>query len=106
RISEKELLNKTEYKKRWGHDYELYKPIIEFAKQNHIPIIALNIESEVIKNISKHSISNLDAYDLNKLPGHIDFTNKDYKKFLYDIFKQHPNYKERSFEIFHSIQLV
>jgi len=46
-ISEKEFLKKTEYNKRWGYDYSLYKPIIDFAKTNNIPVIALNIECDV-----------------------------------------------------------
>lgn len=105
-ISEKEFLKKTEYNKRWGYDYSLYKPIIDFAKTNNIPIIALNIESEVIKNISKKGISKLHASDLNKLPKHIDFTNNKYRNFLYEIFKDHPNQNKKSFQKFYSIQLV
>jgi len=105
-MSEQQFLDKTEYNKRWGYDYSLYKPIIDFAKTNNIPIIALNIESEVIKDISKKGISKLHASDLNKLPIHIDFTNNKYRKFLYEIFKDHPNQNKKSFEKFYSIQLV
>ena len=105
-MSEKEFLKKTEYNKRWGYNFGLYKPILDFAKNNNIPVIALNIESEVIKNISKKGISKLYASDLNKLPKHIDFTNKNYSHFLYEIFKDHPNQNKKSFQIFYSIQLV
>jgi len=105
-MSEQQFLNKTEYNKRWGYDYSLYKPIIDFAKTNNVPIIALNIESEVIKDISKKGISKLHASDLNKLPKHIDFSNNKYRKFLYEIFKDHPNQNKKSFEKFYSIQLV
>jgi len=57
-MSEQQFLDKTEYNKRWGYDYSLYKPIIDFAKTNNITIIALNIESEVIKDISKKESPN------------------------------------------------
>jgi len=105
-MSEQQFLDKTEYNKRWGYDYSLYKPIIDFAKKNNVPIIALNIESEVIKDISKKGISKLHASDLNKLPKHIDFTNNKYRKFLYEIFKDHPDQNKKSFQKFYSIQLV
>jgi len=105
-MSEQQFLDRTEYNKRWGYDYSLYKPIIDFAKTNNIPIIALNIESEVIKSISKKRISKLHASDLNKLPKHIDFTDKNYRHFLYEIFKDHPNQNKKSFQKFYSIQLV
>ncbi len=105
-LNEEDLINKTEYEKRWGYDYKLYKPILDFAKANKVPIVALNIESEVIRKISRSGISGLNAKYLNKLPKHIDFTNKDYKKYLFEIFKQHPGSKNRAFDKFYSIQLV
>lgn len=105
-ISEKKFLKKTEYNKRWGYDYSLYKPLIDFAKTNNVPVIALNIESEIIKDISNKGISKLHASDLNKLPKHINFTDKNYRQFLYEIFKDHPNQNKKSFQKFYSIQLV
>lgn len=105
-ISEKEFIDKTDYKKRWGIDYDLYKPIIDFARTNRILLVALNIESELIKKISKYGISDLEASDLNKLPKHIDFTNENYKSFLFKIYKDHPDTNDNSFIRFYSIQLV
>jgi len=53
KISEKEFLKKTEYFKRWGFDYNLYKPILDFARENKISVVALNIETEIIKKGKK-----------------------------------------------------
>ncbi|NIP38741.1 MAG: hypothetical protein GWM89_06745 [Candidatus Dadabacteria bacterium] len=105
-LSESDFIDQTEYKKRWGYDYDLYRPIIDFAKLNKIPLITLNIESEVTKKISKHGISNLKAVWLNKLPLQIDFSNNSYRNDLYEIFKEHPKSSQRGFERFYSIQLV
>lgn len=105
-IDEKDFLTETEYKKRWGFDYQLYRPIIEFAKKEKIPILALNIESEIIKKISEIGISSLSSSELNKLPFQIDFTDKKHKNFIYEIFKEHPNQSEMSFERFYNIQVI
>ncbi len=37
KISEAELLRRTEYFERWGYDYRQLRPIMEYAKANHIP---------------------------------------------------------------------
>src|ERR1051326_695007 len=41
-ISEREFLIKTEYFERWGYDYRTGDVIIQYAREEHIPIIALN----------------------------------------------------------------
>lgn len=105
-IDENDFLTETDYKKRWGFDYQLYRPIIEFAKKEKIPILALNIESEIIKKISKIGISSLSSAELNKLPFQLDFTDKKYKNFIYEIFKVHPKQSEMSFERFYNIQVI
>ncbi|MDP2754329.1 MAG: ChaN family lipoprotein, partial [Nitrospirota bacterium] len=53
KISEREFLKNSEYFKRWQFDYNLYKEIIEFAKAKNIPIIALNLRSEIIEKVSR-----------------------------------------------------
>ncbi|MCK5193025.1 MAG: ChaN family lipoprotein, partial [Desulfobulbaceae bacterium] len=40
RIDEHKFLLKSEYFKRWRYDYNLYKPIIDYLKQQNIPLVA------------------------------------------------------------------
>ncbi|MBI2608157.1 MAG: ChaN family lipoprotein [Deltaproteobacteria bacterium] len=42
KITEKELLQKTDYKKNWGFDWNNFKPLFDFAKLHSLKIIALN----------------------------------------------------------------
>ena len=41
KIDEAEFLKGTEYFKRWGFDYQLYRPILLFARSEKIPVVAL-----------------------------------------------------------------
>ena len=41
-ITEQQMLHRTEYFSRWSYDYRLYRPIMQFAREHGIPIIALN----------------------------------------------------------------
>lgn len=41
-ISEREFLKKIEWKKNWGFPWEFTRPLMKWASQNKVPIIALN----------------------------------------------------------------
>lgn len=105
RVSEEEFLEKTQYGKRWGFDYALYRPIIDFLRDNNIPLIALNTELEIVRRIASEGITSLTSDELNRLPSQIDFTNYRYRQWLMDIYEHHPSEKMK-FENFHSAQII
>ncbi len=105
-ISKSEFLENTEYKKRWGFDFSLYEPIIDFIKEKELRLIALNVETEIIKKVSGGDISSFSSRELNKLPLYIDFTNKEYKKFLFGIYSEHPKFSQNNFSRFYNAQIV
>ncbi len=86
KITLKTFLKKSEYFKRWGFDFNLYKPIIDYAKQNQISIIALNLERELTKKISKNGLFGLSHEEQAKLPQTIDLSNRVYKEELLKFF--------------------
>jgi len=94
KIDLKTFLKKSEYKKRWGFDYDLYKPIIDYAKKNHIPVIALNLEKELTKKISKNGLFALSKEDQKRLPQTIDLSNREYKYDLIKFFSSHQHMKK------------
>lgn len=106
KIDEKEFLKKTGYEKKWGFDYELYKPIIDFARENKIPVVALSINSEIVKQISENGLINLDSRELGGLPESIDFTNNSYKKHIKKVFDEHPKSEKSNFKRFYTIQVI
>ena len=47
-LDEKSFLKESGYFKNWSFDYRFYRDIINFAKYNHLPIIALNLEKDIV----------------------------------------------------------
>jgi len=86
KIDEKTMLEKSEYFSRWGYDYKLYRPIMIYAKENHIPLIALNLDKKITKKISKKGLASLCKEDKNHIPKNLDFSDKRYKQRLMQIF--------------------
>ena len=48
-ISEKDLLYLTDWDYEWGYDYNHYKEIMDFIRDNKIPVVALNITKNSVK---------------------------------------------------------
>jgi uncharacterized iron-regulated protein len=104
-IDEAELLRRTQYFDRWRFDYRLYRPILNLARAHGIPVIALNLESELTRQVGVAGIASLSEADRARLP-EIDSSDSDYRARLDAIFKQHPAEQQRNFEHFLEVQLL
>jgi len=105
-LGEKEMLRKTEYYIRWAYDYRHYKPILDYAKEHAIPLIALNIPKEITRKVGAEGMAALTDEEKSKIPDDIDASNSLYKKRIKDIFYQHPHGEGRSYERFMEVQLL
>jgi uncharacterized iron-regulated protein len=105
-IDRKTFLKKTEYFSRWRFDYELYQPIIDFARENRIPVIALNIEREVIDLVSKNGLDALPSDLKAKVPPDMDFSDDQYRERLKKVFSEHTSLKDRNFDFFFESQIL
>jgi uncharacterized iron-regulated protein len=50
KITQKEFLEKIDYKKKWGFKWEHWKPVIDLCKKNKIPIAGINSDQSDKKN--------------------------------------------------------
>jgi aminopeptidase N len=81
-MDEREFLKQTEYFKRWGFDYSFYREIIEFARVNGIPIMALNQRSEIVDKAAKGGLDALSAEERKELPQDMVMSDESYKRRL------------------------
>lgn len=88
-LSEQEFLAQSNYLTQWGYDYGLYKPILAFAKQQRLPLLALNIESALSRQVARQGLDSLDATQRQQLPTELDTTDRQYQTDLQQIFQQH-----------------
>ncbi|MEW8505314.1 MAG: ChaN family lipoprotein [Candidatus Thiodiazotropha sp.] len=105
-IDESDLLRESEYFNRWRFDYRLYRPIIQYAREHGIPLIALNLESEITQQVGREGIESLADELKQRIPVEIDRENEAYHKRLRTIFDAHPHKDGRSFENFLDAQLL
>jgi uncharacterized iron-regulated protein len=102
---EEDFLKATEYRQRWGFDWSLYRPIIEFCRRNNLPLAALNAPKELTKRVSKVGYAALTDDEKRQL-GEVNFQMKDHRDYWYErLPKMHglknptPEQKEHGYEV-------
>jgi uncharacterized iron-regulated protein len=106
KIDEATLLSRSEYYERWRYDYRMLRPIMQYAKANHIPVIALNAPVELTKKISKGGLAALSSSERAQLPKMIAPADEAYRSRLKQIFAQHMGNDKAKLENFLTVQRV
>lgn len=105
-IEEREFLKKSQYFKRWGFDYTLYREILLFAREYKIPVAALNIRNEIVSKVFKEGLSSLTADERKEIPPDMDISDMAYKSRLKELFEGHRNSESRNFDFFYEAQVL
>lgn len=82
-----EFLKASEYYKRWKFNYSYYKPLLDYAKEKQLKVIAINTDREFVKEVNQKGL--LAIKDKSKLPKKVDQSSKIYKENLTQIFTNH-----------------
>lgn len=106
RLDEKQLLRDSEYYRRWRFDFRLYAPILEYARENHLPVVALSLPAELTSKVGSEGISGLTASERKELPDEIDRSDTAYEARLRKVFEHHPGVNGHGFENFVDVQLL
>jgi uncharacterized iron-regulated protein len=105
-IDERGFLKKSEYFTRWGFDFNLYKPILDFCRAEKVPVVALNIRREITDKVAKSGMDSLTPDEKKELPAQMDFSDDEYRHRLKDVFEEHKNSPDRVFDFFYQAQVI
>ena len=105
-LDEREMLRRTEYYERWRYDYRLYAPILRYAREHGIPLVALNLPVEITQKVSRGGLDSLSEAERAQVPAEIDRSDEAYAQRLKNIFDLHPEGQAPDFEHFLTAQLL
>lgn len=105
RLDESDFLARTEYFDRWGFDYRLYQPIFRYAREQGMPLVALNIAAELVGAVSRHGLDGLSAEQRAQLPDEFAPISDERRAQLEELYRQHPE-TSGDFERFLEVQQV
>lgn len=87
--SEERFLDEVEWYFTWGFDVNLYAPILRFAKEKRIPLLAMNIRRETVSQVRRKGLADLEPEVLDTLPPMCP-APLDYRLRLEEVFDSHP----------------
>jgi uncharacterized iron-regulated protein len=111
KITAAELRKQSEFDKRWGFKWESYAPLLEFAKANRLPVIALNTPTEITRKAAKQGLESLTLTERQYIPpfDQIDRSNVKYQQMILGSYRQHAgivSIASKSFDRFYTAQLL
>lgn len=109
-ITEDELREKSEYDKRWGWPWEYYAPVLRFARDHQVSLLAVNAPSEVTRQVSQDGLDTIDPALRQWMPPVEDIRtdNSAYRERLRTLYlESHQNHgTSDGFERFFLAQVV
>ncbi|MBJ6749798.1 ChaN family lipoprotein [Geomonas sp. Red421] len=97
------------FARNWSYDWRLYRDIFMFARDNKIPMIALNVPKEVVIKVSRQGYASLTPEERKNLPqGTMCDLNNPHTEFLKQSFGEVFKHvaKGRVFEYFCEAQTL
>jgi len=89
-MDEKTFLKESHYFKMWRFDYRLYRDIINFARHNHLPLIALNLERDTVSQVFKNGgPMSLPEDDISSLPANRKLDLPGYRERIESAYMMH-----------------
>lgn len=104
RLDTRELLRRTRWYQRWKYDFRLYEPVLNFARDRSIPLVALNVPIEVVRKVGAGQADQLSAAERAFVPADMDRAVPGYRERLKPVFEEHR--KDGNFEHFLDAQLL
>lgn len=93
KLSDKDFLEKTRWNDVWRHNSALYMPLFDFARQNRLPMTALNVDRALVSKVGKDGWAAI-AEDAREGVGDPAPASEAYRASLKEVFEQHSGSKE------------
>jgi len=105
-LAQEAFLEKVHWYANWRYDFELYRGILLFIKENRIRLVGLNLPNYIPRRVRVGGIDNLSEADKQHLPENIDLTNADHRAYAREAFDRHHTLSEANFDYFYMAQCV
>jgi len=103
-LDQKTFLQKVHWYANWKWNFELYKDILEFIKQEKIRLVGLNVPFHIPSKIALGGIENLLDDDRKHIPPNIDTSIDAHRAYVEKIYNHHRATKMDSFDFFYEAQ--
>ena len=87
-LSEKEFVKQVRWFDNWGSDFEHYRALLMFCRDNRIPVVGLNVPKALGRKVSMTPLDALDEESRSQLPD-MDMSDSYQRAMIETIFGAH-----------------
>lgn len=88
-LGEGPFLKEVDWEHNWGFRIELYRPLLDYCRANHIRIVALNAPPKIVKSIAQYGLDQLVPAERAEVAADFDFTNEKHRDAIRQQYEQH-----------------
>ena len=89
KLTVRQLLEQSQWESVWKLPAELYLPLFQFARNNRIPMVALNVDQKLTRAVAEKGWDAVPAGDREGV-GNPAAPTPAYVDFLFDVYAEHP----------------
>lgn len=87
-LSPAQFLERSEWRKVWGQDSELYLPIFQFARMNRVPMLALNVDRRLTREVGEKGWAQVPSSEREGVSDPAP-AGPEYLRVLWQSFREH-----------------
>jgi uncharacterized iron-regulated protein len=80
KLSEPDFLEKSGWFRHWSYNWNYYRDIFVFARDNGVRLFGANVPAELVSNVGRKGIDSLEPADRALLPERVDWDNAEFKR--------------------------
>ncbi len=105
-MTEDEFLREIRWNEVWGFPYQLYRGLIDFQKQRHMPVLGLNAPNEVVKKIGHGGLASLTPEERSRVAREFHLDDPKNRLRIQKEYAWHGKETIKDFESFFEAQLA
>jgi uncharacterized iron-regulated protein len=105
-ISIADIPSRLEWKDRWGHPFQLYRPVFEICREFGLPMAALNIPRRIVDTVRKNGLESVLASDQKYIPDPLILAPEEQKEALGPMLLMHAQMSNQEDSLTESFFLV
>ena len=105
-MSQEDFLKDVGWEEVWGFPYSLYRNLIDWQKQNLMPIIGLNAPNKVVRKIAHNGLSSLTPDERSQVAGEFHLDDAANRNRIRKEYTVHEKDRIKDFQSFFEAQLA
>jgi uncharacterized iron-regulated protein len=105
-ITEERFLKSARWEKVWGYPFQLYRPILTWARERGLKLIGLNAPHEVVRKIARTGLASLTSSERKRVAAEFHLDDQEHRDYVRQQYEQHLKSSIKSFETFYEAQLA